>query len=143
MTSAVYDQALYHLGIGEVNWTTASRIWIVATGNTAPTKTHAHYSQIGGEIANGNGYATGGKTDTAGTVTIASNICWFDAPDISWTSATFTGYYVIAQWGATSTTATNPLMCYLDTGAQAVSNGTYTCTWYTSGLFSLTSTAAA
>jgi hypothetical protein len=42
------------------------------------------------EVANGNGYTTGGATLTSTTVGTSSTTAYFDAADPSWTSATFT-----------------------------------------------------
>ena len=42
------------------------------------------------EVANGNGYATGGVTLSSKAVTTAGTSACFDAADPSWTSATFT-----------------------------------------------------
>ncbi len=42
------------------------------------------------EVANGNGYATGGVTLTNKTVSTSSSTAFFDADDPTWTSASFT-----------------------------------------------------
>tara|TARA_R100001369_G_scaffold27768_1_gene49972 strand:- start:32 stop:451 length:420 start_codon:yes stop_codon:yes gene_type:complete len=42
------------------------------------------------EVANGNGYATGGVTLTSRTVGTSGTTAFFDAADPSWTSASFT-----------------------------------------------------
>ena len=42
------------------------------------------------EVANGNGYATGGVELTSRTVSTTGTTAFFDAADPSWTSATFT-----------------------------------------------------
>ena len=42
------------------------------------------------EVANGNGYATGGIELTSRAVATAGTTAYFDAADPSWTSATFT-----------------------------------------------------
>jgi len=42
------------------------------------------------EVANGNGYATGGVTLTSRAVATSGTTAYFDAADPSWTSATFT-----------------------------------------------------
>ena len=144
MPSAVYNQAQYHFGIGEITFTTASRIWIALCGNSAPTKTHAHYSEIAGQLAGGSGYTVGGNLVTPGTVTIITNVAHFDAPDATFTitSPTITPYFAIAHWGATGTGSTNPLLAYYDLGGpQAITSGTLTLQWNTNGLFTSTSAA--
>ena len=42
------------------------------------------------EVANGNGYATGGVELTSRAVATSGTTAYFDAADPSWTSATFT-----------------------------------------------------
>jgi hypothetical protein len=42
------------------------------------------------EVANGNGYTTGGVTLSSATVGTSGTTAYFDAADPSWTSATFT-----------------------------------------------------
>jgi hypothetical protein len=144
MTSAVYDNALYHFGIGEVNFTTASRIWATLEGNTGPTKTHAHYSDIAAQLTATGNYVLGGATTTPGTCTVVSNVTQFDAPDAAWTAASFSAYFSIVDWGSTATTAANPLMSYHDLGGvQTVTVGTLTLVWAATGIFTLTSNAAA
>jgi hypothetical protein len=65
-------------------------------------------------------------------------------PDATWTGASFSPYYSIVQWGSTATTAANPLQSYHDLGGiQTVTVGTFTLSWAATGVFTLTSSAAA
>lgn len=91
------------------------------------------------QVANGNGYATGGATVSPVTVVYdgATNKLTFDCADASWTTATFTCRYGILY---DSTPASNkPLVLYVDFGAdQSPSNGTFTVTWDAAGIGSIT-----
>jgi hypothetical protein len=144
MTSAVYDYALYHFGKADINFTTASRVWATLESNTAPTKTHQLYSDIAGQLTATGNYVLGGATLTPGTVTLASPATQFDAPDAVWTGASFSAYYSIVQFGTPAATAGNFLCSYHDLGGiQTVTVGTLTLQWAATGLFTLTSSAAA
>jgi hypothetical protein len=144
MTSAVYDNAVVHFGIGEVNWTTGQTdIYATLCGNTAPTKTHAHYSDITGQLGSGSGYTTGGMVfPSLVTAALASNVVQFDGGDCAWTASTFTAYFAITNHG-TLAGATNALLSYHDLGgAQSVVSGTLTLQWAATGVFTITVSAA-
>lgn len=64
-------------------WTTANRFKL-ALFNTAPTLSTALYSSLTGEVANGNGYTTGGASLTTQTHVVTAAASW--SP--SWTSST-------------------------------------------------------
>jgi hypothetical protein len=87
------------------------------------------------QVANGNGYTTGGATVSPLTVTYTSgtNTLSFDASDASWTASTFTARYAVLY---DSTPASNkPVVLYLDFGTdQSPSNGTLSVTWDASGI---------
>lgn len=91
------------------------------------------------QVANGNGYTTGGATVSPVTVTYdgATNKLTFDAADATWTTATFTCRYGILY---DSTPSSNkPLVLYVDFGEnQSPSNGTFTVTWDAAGIGAIT-----
>jgi hypothetical protein len=92
---------------------------------TPDAATHAEYSDVSGsELANGNGYATGGSTLTSVSFTNTTGTCTFDADNIQWTSATFTTRYVVLY----DDTATNKdIICIYDMGSdKSPSDGTLT-----------------
>ena len=144
--NAVYDNAIPHFAIGEVTWNSGDTDIRVCLGvNTSPTKTDAHWSDIGAdELAD----ATGGYTrDTMsiGTLTTAhmvSTVTHFESTATAWTSATFTAYYASTCHGVAKT-ATNPLISYHNLGTQAVIAGTLTLTWANAsgGVFTMTASA--
>lgn len=92
------------------------------------------------QVANGNGYTTGGATVSPLTVSYDSstNKLSFDAADASWTSATFTCRYGVLYDATPS--SNKPLMMYVDFGAdQSPSNGTFSVTWDAAGIGYVTS----
>lgn len=49
------------------------------------------YADLTDEMANGNGYTTGGKTLTTLVVSITGSSAYFDADDVTWAAITKTG----------------------------------------------------
>jgi len=112
------------------------------TADFAGTSTDCRYADLTNQVANGNGYTTGGVTlsmtvtRSTGTVTVDSTV------DPSWTSATFTAKYLVIY----NDTATNKdLLAYvdLDTGGGSVSvtAGTFQVPIAAGGLFTLAQTS--
>jgi hypothetical protein len=154
MTSAVFDNAPIKMMTGLVNIQANSTTTFCVLGPTAnaPVKaTWATYNDIKWaasspfEIAAVNGYALGGSGVATVVPTVTSAVVGLktSAPLVFTTNATITAQYVIIQnTAATSTTTANPLLCYLDLGAQSVTNGTLTLTWAAVGIFTMTVAAA-
>ena len=86
------------------------------------------------EIANGNGYTTGGATLGSKTVTEAGTTAVFDAADTSWAASTFSTYHAVLY----DPTPCNTLICSIDFGGvQTVTSGTFTITYASSGIIIL------
>lgn len=101
-----------------------------------PSAAHSQYSEVSGdELANGNGYTTGGATLGTVTWTRSGGTVTFDAADPSWTSATFTARYMVIY---DDTHANDLLVCLFDFSSnQTVTNGTFTFQFDASGIFTL------
>jgi hypothetical protein len=136
MTSAIYDNCIQHIGIGEINWSTGQTdIYALLVDNTPPVKTHSHYSSVSGQLPTGNGYTLGGNVMAPTTVSIASNVAIFDSADVSWINASFTSYYAIVYHNV----GTPPLISYHDFGgAKTVTSGRLTVEWAYDGVFHMT-----
>lgn len=102
----------------------------------AGTSTDCRYADLTAEVANGNGYTTGGKTLTCTWVRSSGTIT-FDCDDQAWTSSTFTCKYAVIY--ADNTNDDLLCVCDLDTGGGSVSvtGGTLTVTINASGVFTL------
>lgn len=100
-----------------------------------------YYDAVHGmtEVANGDGYTTGGKTVTTPTITYtdSTNVFKFDCDDIQWTAATITARYAVFY---DSTPATNkPLIGYIDFGADvSCTNSTFDIVIAAGGVFTVT-----
>ena len=85
------------------------------------------------ELATAGGYTQGGQALANKSVTEAATTYW-DADDISWTSATFSTYHCVIY----DTSVTNDLICSIDFGGeQTVTSGTFTIQWHANGIISL------
>jgi len=116
---------------GLFDWdTNAIKVALFTSTYTPAQQTDILYSSLSNEVANGNGYTTGGvalasKTDVAATLTTT-----LDAADSSWTSATFT-----CRTAVVYDTVTSALLGYIGFGAdQSVVSGTFTIQWAETGI---------
>lgn len=98
------------------------------------TSTDCRYSDLTAQVANGNGYTTGGKTLTA-TWTQATGTMTWDVDDQTWSASSITAHYAVIY----DDTATNKdLLCFCDFGADFTSSsGNFVVTINGSGVFTL------
>ena len=83
-----------------------------------------------GQVANGNGYATGGKVVTVTSVTVDGTVGIVNFNNVSWTSATFTA----RGWLIYNATKSNKTVAVIDFGAdKTATNGTFTVQMPSSG----------
>jgi hypothetical protein len=124
----------------EIDWDTDTIKVALLTESYTPAQTHDFYDDLTNEVANGNGYTTGGATlgSKTQTYTTGTGVTKFDAADSSWTSATFTFRYA-AVYVATGNSATSRLIGYVDFGENiTIVSGTVTIPWAATGLFTFT-----
>lgn len=137
---------------GDVSWSGSNVIKVLLLTDTySPNQdSHDFYDDItaisNAEVANGNGYTTGGKVMSLGSrvinVDTGTNETRLDGEDMIWTSSTITAKYAIVYMDS-GTAATSPLLGYADFGQNvASSNGNFTITWDSTGILKLTATAA-
>lgn len=154
LTSAVFDNAPVATMTGLVNIQANSTSTFCVLGPTAdaPVKTSwKTYNDIKWaasspfEIAACNGYSLGGSGVATVVPTVAAGVVGLktSGPLVFTTNASIAAEYAILQYAAAaSTTNSNPLLCYLDLGAQMVTSGTLTLAWAAAGIFTQTVAAA-
>jgi hypothetical protein len=117
------------------------KVALLDNGHTPSQDNHDFFDDVeADELANGNGYTTGGATLGSKTLgyTAGTNVIKFDAADTSWTTATFTARYAVI-YKSTGTSSTSPLLGYVDFGADvSVTGGTFQITWHSDGILTIT-----
>lgn len=95
------------------------------------------YSGLSNEVANGNGYTTGGATLANASISQSSNVVTLDGDDVVWSSSTIT-----ARYGVIYESASSLLIAYVDFLSDYVSNASdFTIAWNASGILTFTVTA--
>jgi hypothetical protein len=129
-----YENGLLHMTQAYVALTNIDWVTDVTAGNvkvilsdTAPTYTHAHYSDVSAaELAAGGGYAVLTKalaTPTAALVTDTTRYLRFDADDVAWTGFSAGPFRYMEVLKDTATASTSPLLCWHDMGAETTGGG--------------------
>lgn len=113
----------------------------LATSTYTPDQdAHDYFNDITNEVS-GTGYTAGGATlgSAAVSYTGGTNTFAFDGADVSWTTSTITARYAIVYDSTPGTSATNPLICYVDFGADvSTTAGTFSIVWDSAGLCTVT-----
>ena len=147
MASGIYNRFFYNLALGNIDWDTLTYKCALLGDSYTLAATHAAWSTADSlspknyEIANGNGYTTGGSSLDNCAVSQDDTADWakLDADDEVWSAAT------INTWGAViySTVDSGDLVCYFDFAAQkSVSTGSLTLQWSTNGLMTIAESTA-
>ena len=139
MTSFIYAKMFEKAFLEEISLLAdANKVALTSSSYTPAQDTHDYYAALTNELANGNGYTTGGTAivnDTFG-YTAGTNTWMYDADDTSWSSATFTARYGVPY---DSTPTNKPLFTYQDFGGDfSVSAGTFTISWNAAGIWTVT-----
>lgn len=145
MADFIFHSAKEYIGDGTIDLdrTTADSFKIALyTDSSLPSATLSTKALLDAsytEVANGNGYTTGGVSLTSITWIQSGGTVTFDAANVQWTSATFTARYAVIYADYVTTPVIDPLICLLDFGSnQTVSNGTFTYQFNSAGIFTLT-----
>jgi hypothetical protein len=125
-----------------IAWETDTVKVALCTTTYTPSAAHTQYADLTNEVANGNGYTTGGAAVTVGAVTNSSGTDSYPASMASptWTASSsgFALRYIVF-WDDTPTN--NPLILYYDYGSTLTlsgSNGdTFTISLSTANLFTV------
>ncbi len=111
----------------------STQVCLVSTVH-AFTSTNTIYGNISGnELAQANGYLTGG-TKLTSLVIVNSGTSTWDAADVSWTGSTFNAGHAVIY----DPTTGNALICSIDFGGtKSVSAGTFTLQFNGTGIITL------
>ena len=130
----------------EVDWAADTiKVALCTSSYTPDQDAHDYFDDITNEhSASGTGYTAGGATLGTPTIgyTAGTNVIKLDGNDVTWSSATITARYAIIYDSTPGTAATNPLLLYVDFGANVTSTaGDFTITWSTDGIATITPAA--
>lgn len=142
MAAKMYGKFLLSMAHKEVNLSTDTiKAMLVTSAYTPNQDTDQYKSAVTNEVANGNGYATGGATCTSVTCTYdgPSNTLTLDGVVPAWAASTITARYIVFYDDTPATDATKSLIMYDDfTTDKISSNGTWTYTVNAAGIVGVT-----
>lgn len=110
---------------------------LVTDSYTPDYDAHDFRNDITNEIANGNGYTTGGKLTTNTSITVSTNgTVIYDANDVSWPTSTITNAMAaVGYWSGGVASTSDELFWLSDfVTAASSSNGTFTVQWSSGGI---------
>lgn len=140
MANVIYNAFKKNIANGSIDLDTDTiKVALVTSTYTPNQDTHEFFSDVTNEVT-GTGYTAGGATLASKTVTAdnTDNEGVFDAADVTWSSSTITARGAVV-YKSTGTASTSPLICYIDFGADKVSDsGTFTIQWDAEGILNLT-----
>ena len=129
MANAKYNAGKLGILSGAIDLTSNTiKCLLVTSAYTPNIDTHEDLADITGQVANGNGYTTGGITLASKTFTRndTTDVTLFAAADAVWTSATITARGAVIYLD-TGVAGTSTLISYHDFGTDVSStNGTFT-----------------
>lgn len=137
MADALYNKGKFELMSGNIDFDANTlKVALVTSSYTPNIDTHHYYSDLTNEVANGNGYTTGGATLASVTVTEddTNDRAYLDAADLTWSTSTITARGAVL-YKDTGVTTTSPLIAYFDFGTdKSSSSGDFTIQWNASGI---------
>ena len=142
MASKIYGSFLGAALNKEIDWDTDTiKVALLSSSYTPNQDTHNYYDDVSGAEVTGTGYTAGGATLGSKTLTYdgASNVTVLDAADVTWASSTITARYAVVYNDSGATAGQKALLGYVDFGSdQSSTNGNFTITWDSTGIFRLT-----
>jgi hypothetical protein len=144
MASVIYNSFKQLLMTGDVRLdgggSQAFKCMLVTSSYVPNIDTHTSYRDVTNEVANGNGYTTGGASLSGITVTrdLTNDLGKWDATDVTWANSTITARGAILYRSDPSDQTTNWLICYFDfTTDKSSSSGDFTIQWNANGILNL------
>jgi len=137
----MYNSARAYIGDGTIDLNSHTFKVMLTSNSYTPSAAHTQKSNVTNEVANGNGYTSGGETLTSVTFNYSGTTATWDADDVSWTGSVGSiGPFRIAVI-YDDTASNDELVCYciLDSADITVTAGsTFTIQFNASGILSLT-----
>lgn len=137
MATLVYNSAKVDIANGDIIFGDDTFYVMLVTDSYTPDRdAHNRRDDVTNEVANGNGYTTGGQT--LGTITVAqdntNDRVTIDAADTTWASSTITARGCVIYKSRGGASSADELVCAITFGADYSStNGAFTIQWPSSG----------
>jgi hypothetical protein len=142
ITAKLFCKAVLSMLNKEIDWAADTHKVALCTSTFTPNQdTMDYYNDLTNELTTTGGYTAGGATLGSPTITLDAdtNIIKLDAADTTWSAATFTFRYAVIYDSTPGSDATNPIIGYVDFGADVGSTGAdFTIQWNASGIFTFT-----
>ncbi|MEJ5360134.1 MAG: hypothetical protein WHT06_15850 [Desulfobacterales bacterium] len=135
MPSIIYNNFREDIGKGTIKLDSDTFKVMLLANTYTPNAEHTTPSQVNThELANGNGYVTGGVTLQSVVWSRSGSTVKFDANDAEWSEATFT-----ARYGVIYSATANRLVACIDFGSdKSCSNQSFFIRWHDDGIITLT-----
>lgn len=118
VSAHVYGQFLNSLATKTVNLSSDSlKVMLVTSSYTPNQATDAFASTPQAFEITGTGYTTGGAALTSVVLSDATDVFTLSAANTTWTTATFTARYAVIYDAQSGSYATDPVIGYVDFGA--------------------------
>lgn len=140
VTTKVYSLAPSSAWSKKIDWLNDTiKVALLTSSYTPNQNTHQYFSDVSANEVSGTGYTAGGVTLGSKTAVQSTVTMTFSGANASWSASTITARYAVIYDSTPGTGATDPLVAYVDFGAdQSSSSGTFTISWSGSGIFTTT-----
>lgn len=141
-----YVPGIENIADGLIDIDTHTFVVTLHTSAYTPNQnTHSTWADVSGsEVANGNGYTSGGQTIAIGSTRTGNEVFVTAPASSSWPASTITAKYaVVSKRAGGSLVAGDLILGYVDletgqAGGIGSSNAAFTVNWNASGLFKMT-----
>jgi hypothetical protein len=137
-----YGKAFLSLANKEIDWASDTIKVALCTASYTPDQdAHDYFDDITNELTTANGYTAGGAALGTPTIgyTAGTNVVKLSGDNVSWANSTITARYAIVYDSSPGTAGTNPLIGYVDFGADvSTTNGTFLVDWDEAGILTIT-----
>lgn len=136
----MYNSAREYIGDGSIDLDTNTFKLMLVTNSYTPSASHTQKSDVTNEVANGNGYTSGGATLSSVTWAHSGTTATFDAADPSWTASggNIGPFRIGVIYDDTSASDLLVAYCILDSSDITVTSGnTFTIQLNASGILTL------
>lgn len=142
MASVIYNSFKRDIANGSIDLDTDTiKVMLVTSSYSPNIDTHDKRDDVTNEVANGNGYTTGGATLAGKTVTVdnTNDRAIFDADNVVWSTATITARGAVLYKSRGGASSADELICYIDFGSDITSTAAdFTLTFNAVGIIALT-----